>query len=220
MSKITEIVPQKKNPRRFNIFLDGQFAFGAGEDLVVEYRLVPEKIIEQSLLEKLLFEAEVGKLMERIYQLFSVRARSEKEVRDYLRNLSFKRKIKSKEIISDTVADFLIEKLKRKGFINDLEFAKAWTEARRRSKQKGIRAIKLELFQKGIDKEIIEEVTRVESLESSEEELAKQALKKKMRTWKNLDPQKLRQKAIEFLLRKGFEYEVVKEAIEKIIKKE
>jgi len=219
MSKITEVVPQKKNPHRFNIFLDGEFAFGADEDLVVEYRLVLGKIIEQGLLEKLLFEAEVGKLMERIYRLFSVRARSEREVYDYLKNLSFKRKIKGKEVISDTVAVFLIEKLKRKGLINDMEFAKAWAEARRKTRQKGTRAIKAELFQKGIDKEIIEEVVSRESL-VSEEELAKLALEKKMRVWKNLDPQKLRQKAIEFLLRKGFEYDLVKGIIEKLREKE
>ena len=41
-----------------------------------------------------------------------------------------------------------------------------------------------------------------------------------MKVWKNLDPKRLYQKSIEFLLRKGFEYENVKEAVEKIFKKE
>ncbi|KKR23766.1 MAG: Regulatory protein RecX, partial [Candidatus Daviesbacteria bacterium GW2011_GWB1_39_5] len=83
-----------------------------------------------------------------------------------------------------------------------------------------IRAIKSELFQKGIDKEIIEKVISDTRYEISEEELAKQALEKKIKYWKNLDPKKLYQKSIEFLLRKGFDYEVVKSVIEKVIKKE
>lgn len=216
MSTITSVEPQKKKQGRFNIYLDGEFAFGADEDLVVNRRLVVGKIISPEELEKILFEAEAGKLMERMYRLWNIRQRSEKEVREYFRIKNYELRIKDKEQISQVVIDALLEILKKKGMVNDLEFARSWAEARRGSKQKGIRVIKAELYQKGIDKEIIEEVTRVESRESSEEDLAKQALEKKMRIWKSLESQKLRQKAIEFLLRKGFEYKVVKATIEKL----
>src|SRR3989344_4623647 len=109
MPKITEVVPQKKNPHRFNIYLDGQFAFGADEDLVVEYRLIKDKVIDQVLLDKLLFEAEVGKLMERMYALFNKRARSEKEIRDYFRIKNYELRIKNKELISDLVIEQVIK---------------------------------------------------------------------------------------------------------------
>ncbi len=216
--RITQVEAQKKNPRRFNIYLDGQFAFGADEDLVVERRLLVGKEIEKNDLEKILFEAEVGKLMARMYSLFNIRQRSEKEVRDYLRNLSFKRKIKDQEEISEVVIKSLIEKLKQKQLINDQVFAKAWMEARRTSKKKGINAIKAELFQKGIARDVIEEILESEDGES-EENLATQALERKMRAWKNLEPQEFKKKAIEFLLRRGFEYSVVKEVVEKILTK-
>jgi len=195
--------------------MDGEFAFGADEDLVVSYRLLPGKVIEKEELEKLIYEAEVGKLMERMYGLFSIRQRSEKEVRDYLRNLSFKRKIKDKEEISEITIDLLVERLKTKGLLNDLEFAKAWVEARRKSKQKGERALKMELFQKGIDREIIEKVlSEPFDFAQGEEDLAKLALEKKMKAWKNLPPQEFKKKAYEFLMRKGFDYSVVKEVLE------
>lgn len=220
MPKITSVEPQKqfgsRRSKRFNIFLDGEFAFGADEDLVVNRRLVVDKIIDPEELEKILFEAEVGKLMERIYRLWNVRARSEKEVRDYLRSLSFKRKVKGQAEISDSAINLLISKLKQKRLLSDEEFAKAWVEGRRRSKKKGKVALRQELFQKGIDREIIDEVLD-QTTNEEEEELAKQALEKKMRIWKNLELQKLRQKATEFLLRKGFEYSVAKEVIEKEI---
>lgn len=221
--KITQVEPQKtlrlrsgQGPHRFNVFINGEFAFGADEDLVVEQRLVPGKIIDQTLLEKLIFEAEVGKLMERMYGLFNIRQRSEKEVRTYLKNLSFKRKVKDQEEISDLTINSLIEKLKQKRLLDDKQFAKDWVEARRKSKQKGIRVIKAELLQKGIDKEIIEEVISDKREEISEEELAKQALEKKMRVWKNLSPLEFKRKAMEFLMRRGFEYEVVKKVTTEI----
>lgn len=220
MPRITSVEVQQKNTKRFNICLDGEFAFGADEDLVVNRRLVVGKIIASEELDKILFEAEVGKLAERMHRWFALRQHSEKEVRDYFRVKNLESRVKGREEISGLVIDALIETLKKKGMVNDLEFAKSWVEARRKSKQKGMKAIKAELFQKGIDKEIIEEVTRVESQESSEEELAKQALEKKMKYWKNLPPQEFKRKAYEFLMRKGFEYEVVKAAVEKISKKE
>lgn len=220
MSKITSVEPQKENSKRFNIFLDNEFAFGADEDLVVDQRLVVEKVIDKTQLDKLLFEAEVGKLMERMYRLFNIRQRSEKEVRDYLRNLSFKRKVKDQEGVSPAAIELLISKLKQKRLLSDEEFAKAWVEARRKSKQKGIKAIKAELFQKGIAKEIIEEVISGQVIGDSEGELARKALEKKMKYWKNLPPQEFKKKVYEFLMRRGFDYEIVKEIIEKIGKKE
>ncbi len=163
MLKVTSVEPQKKNPKRFNVCLDGEFAFGADEDLVVNRRLVVGKIIAPEDMEKILFEAEVGKLMEKMYRWFSLRQHSEKEVRDYFRVKNAELRMKKEEERSQVVIDVVIEALKKKGLLNDLEFAKAWVEARRKSKQKGIRAIKAELFQKGIDKEIIEEVVSRQS---------------------------------------------------------
>lgn len=216
MPKVTSVELQKKNSKRFNVFIDGQFAFGADDDLVVTYRLIPGKVIEKEDLDKLLFEAEVGKLMERMYGLIGIRQRSEKEIRDYLKKLSFKRKVKEQEEISDLVQDLLIERLKQKGLINDLEFAKAWVEARRRSKQKGERALRMELFQKGISREIIEEVISYQSSATREEDLARQVLEKKLKVWQNLPPLEFKKKAYEFLLRKGFDYSIVKEVLSEI----
>lgn len=218
MSKITSVEVQKRNPHRFNIFIDGMFAFGADEDLVVNFRLLSGKEINPTDLEKILFEAQVGKLMDRMYNLFSIRARSEKEVRDYFRIKSFKLKVKGNEQISEIVIDSLIGKLKQKGMINDLEFAKSWVQARRKSKQKGKTALKSELFQKGIDRDIIEEVL-AESSNENEEVLALQALEKKLKSWSNLDKIHFKKKAYEFLGRRGFGYEIISVVVAKMMEK-
>ncbi len=213
--KITSVEPQKKNQHRYNIFLDGSFAFGADEDLVVERRLVVGKEINPDDLEKILSEAEVGKLVERVYGLLNVRYRSEKEIRTYLKQLSFKRKLKEQDELSEVVVEELIEKLKRRDLINDLRFAKEWVEARRKSKKKGINALKSELFQKGIHREIVDEVLSSEAQEGMDEEsLAKEALEKKLRIWNNLPKPEFKQKGIQFLMRKGFNYDIAKQVIE------
>ena len=215
--KITSVEPQKKNIHRFNIFLDGQFAFGADEDLIVERRLVVGKEVNGDDVEKIISEAEVGKLMERVYGLSNFRMRSEKEIRDYLKSLSFKRKLKGEEGISDLVISSVIDRAKRKGLINDQEFVKAWVESR--IKKYGVNRIKQELFQKGIDRETMEEVLSIKYQVSGEEEIAAKLLEKKMRVWQNLPEMKLRKKAYEYLMRRGFEYSLIKEVVEKVLQK-
>lgn len=216
--KITQVERQKKNSKRFNIYLDGKFAFGADEDTLVSLRLIEGKEITQEDLEKILLETEVGKLVDRVYGLLSRRFRSEREIRDYLKELSFKRKIKDREELSEIVTESLIEKLKQRDLINDKRFAKEWVESR--GKKRGVQVLKGELIQKGIDREIIEEVISHQSSAISQEEVAEQALDKKMKSFSNLDEINLKKKATEYLLRRGFGYQVARIVIEKKLKKE
>ena len=153
--------------------------------------------------------------MERMYRLFNVRARSEKEVRDYLRNISFKRRVQGEEEISELTVEQLIERLKSKGLLNDEAFAFAWVDARRRSKKLGLRALKSELSSKGIDHKVADKI--LEENQVDEEKLAEEALEKKLRVWKNLQPLEFKKKATDFLLRKGFEYGVVRTVLEKVL---
>lgn len=222
LMKVTLVEPQKRNPpagragpRRFNIFLDGVFGFGADEDTIIKFRLIPGKEISQNELDNILQETEVGKLMARMYNLFNIRQRTEKEVRGYFKRLNFKNKISNKEEFGGLVLEKVIDNLKNKGMINDRVFAEAWVESRRRSKLKGKNVIKAELLQKGISREIIEEILSDESTQpESEMDLAKKALEKKARLLKNLPVQEFRKKATEFLTRKGFEYSVSKKVID------
>ncbi|MBU1031467.1 hypothetical protein KKE03_00880, partial [Patescibacteria group bacterium] len=101
MPTVTSVQPQKKHQGRFNVFLNGEFAFGVDEDLVVNRRLVVGKIISPEDLNKILFEAEVGKLMEKMYRWFNIRQHSEKEVRDYFRV----KRLESSPMVIDTLIE-------------------------------------------------------------------------------------------------------------------
>lgn len=156
------------------------------------------------------------KLMERIYALFNIRQRSEKEIRDYLKKLSFKRKVKGKEEISDLTIEFVLQKLKQKELINDLEFAKLWVESR--SKKRGPLALKSELIKKGVSKEIIRDVLNSYISSENQVETAKILLDKKMKSWKSLPKLGLRKKATEFLLRRGFDFGLSKTLVDNLVK--
>lgn len=215
MPQVTSVTPQKRNPHRFDIYLDGRFAFGADEDLVINHRLIVGKTVPSEMMEQLIWEAGVGKLMEKVLALFDRRMRTEKEIRDYLRGLSFKRRIKDQEEISSQAVELVIHKLKQKRLLDDVEFAKAWVEAR--GTKKGIKVLRAELYKRGIDKEVIEQATGVESLESNQDDAAEKLLIKRLPRWQSLPALDQKRKAIEFLLRRGFEYVVVKKVVAKIL---
>ena len=101
-----------------------------------------------------------AKLLNKAYRFLSYRPRSVKEVEDYLlKKSSFAKASEGQEKQEiEKLIDSIINKLKEQKFLNDFEFAKWWIESRAKFKPRALKIIKLELRQKGIDKELIEQV--------------------------------------------------------------
>lgn len=217
MAKITLIEPQKKSKERANIFLDGQFAFGLSLGLVYEKKLAIGQVLSEQQTIDLVQADQVEKLTNKSLRFLSFRPRSEKEIRDNL-ILAEKRKRRDEksEIESDQYGksiDKVIDKLKKLDQINDLEFACWWVEQRSRFNPRGTPIIKAELFKKGVDKEIINEVLNKEG----EEELALKFLEKKKQFLKRMDEGEFKTKMTQVLVRRGFTWEVAKKAVDTLL---
>ncbi len=137
-------------------------------------------------------------LYNKTLRFLSFRPRSEKEVLDYL-----KRKKANAENVSK-----IVKKLKEYNFVNDLDFAKWWIENRK----KGKRLVVMELKQKGITKEIIEEAVSIFDLVKKEEGLIEKLIEKKWRTFSK-EGEKGYQKMVNFLMRRGFDWDTIKQAL-------
>jgi regulatory protein len=158
----------------------------------------------------------------------NIRFRSEKEIRDYLRKKLFKKgqDEKIKEDIEQLI-DLIIHKLKQQKFLNDEEFAKMWIRSRTDFKPKGERLIRLELRQKGINKEIIDKAFQafdVAQLDNNEEKrdelsLAKAILEKKRKKFEPMERQERFNKAGNLLARRGFDLDEIKAAIDAVFGK-
>lgn len=155
---------------------------------------------------------EIEKLVEKALRFLSFRPRSEREVRDHL-----KRKLSKKTIDAVDTVDATVEKLKRLGYINDLEFTKWWVEQRQTHKPRGLQLIKSELYQKGIAKEIVDETLGGVESPEDEVELALQAAKKKLRSYQNLKTSEFKQKMGQYLARRGFDWDTIKEALVRLV---
>lgn len=209
MPTITQIVPQKKNKDRFNIFLNDKFAFGVSNFTLLENNLKIGKDLSAADIEKITKKEELAKLIELATNYLSFRPRSEKEVTDYLiKKIASRENIKWNQARESQLVPLVIAKLKKYEYLNDKDFAKWWLESRIRSRPRSLRQIKVELRKKGIDPEILESVSP-QSL--NEAEIAKKALSKKVKRWQMLSPVEFKKKVYQYLLSRGFDYEIVRE---------
>lgn len=141
----------------------------------------------------------------------SYRARSEKEVRDKLAQ-----KNAPAEIIEK-----IISKLKQQRFLNDEQFAEEWVRSRSAYRLKSKRIIKMELFKKGIDPEIIEKTLNQKDEEGIDDnQQIKKLLEKRLSHYKGLPRDKLYQKLGGFLARRGFDWDTIKKNIDDVLKSE
>ena len=148
-------------------------------------------------------------VFDRYYNLslryLSYRPRSEKEIVDYL-NEKQKRK---KELTEDIVSE-IITKLKKYDFIDDRSFTKSWIDSRIKYKNKPIWIIRSELKQKGISDELIDESLPKTEIRETDLESAKKLAEKRKDFYRNLDEKKRDEKVMNYLLRKGFNWDVAK----------
>ena len=192
MRKITAIQAQKKDSKRVNIYLDGEFAFGLAR--ITAAWLQTGQTLDDEKIAKLQAEDSRERALQQAYLFLSYRARSEDEIRKNLRKHEY----------PEAVIEETLERLQRDGFANDKEFARAWIENRNTFRPRGRRALAMELRQKGIDDETIR--STLEGLD--EETLAYEAGLKKASRLRGLEWGDFRKKLGDFLSRRGFSYSV------------
>jgi len=202
---ITKLERQKRHPKRLSVFLDGEFAFGADEEVVAQLSLAVDKRVDAETIRKAVEREEEHKVREKALRYLSFRNRSVKELKTFLQGKGY-----NPDAISRTLT-----RLEEVGLLDDRAFAKAWVEGRAKFKGMGERLLEQELRQKGVKKEIIREA--VEGL-GDEGERALSLARVRVERLKGLDRETAKRRLAGFLQRRGFSsdvvYDVVKNTLE------
>ncbi len=131
------------------------------------------------------------------------RARTEYELRQ---------KLTEKQVPPQEIEAVLV-KLKEYGYINDAQFASNFQRARDDYKPMGVRRIKIELRQKGVPKELIE---TVDAEKEKELRLAYSAAETRLRQYRSLPKEVFYRRMVSFLARRGFDYGIIKQVMERL----
>ncbi len=201
-NKITRLAVQKKNPKRVNVYLDGNFAFGLYRDtaawLETGQTLSDEKIKE--LLEK----DQQAEVYQKALDFIAYRPRTAQETRRKLQQAGYEA-----FLIDNTIAA-----LSDNGLLNDEYYAQQWVEERMRLKPRSKRVLIYELRQKGIPDDVIQSaVEEVDDFRSAYE-----AAEGRLSRYEGLSKFEFRNKLGSFLAGKGYSYEVIAEVTQELWK--
>ena len=213
--KITDLQSQKRDSSRVNVYIDEEFFCGASVDTIVKFQIYVGKIITQDEIDLFLrFELE-NKFLNRSLTYLSRSPKTESQIRQYLKNLAYKKKGSWYTDISidelENIFEKIVSKLKTYKYLDDKIFAEMFVRDRVRMKPRGKQVLLMELISKGVDKEIATEV--IDTLVIDEYEVLKKVYYKKYKDEKLMKEDR---KKIDFLMRKGFNWDL----IEKYIKDE
>jgi regulatory protein len=158
------------------------------------------------------------RLLNCAFHFVSFRPRSVKELRIFLR-----KKIKKPSTENDTIFEKVMGRLKELDYANDEKFAIWLIESRQKHAPKGIRAIRQELVEKGIDKDLIESLLVNDFSDVSvvsQKVLAEKAIEKKLHMWDKYPVIIRKKKIYEFLMRRGFDGTTISSVIDGVFRKD
>jgi regulatory protein len=191
---ITALTIQKRHRERVNLFLDGAYAFSLSLDVALG--LKRGQCLSQAEIAALQRADEIQRAYQHALRLLGYRPRTQMEIKRRLHQKGF----------TPAAVDVALQRLNDKRYVDDDAFARFWLDQRQRYRPRGARAIGYELRQKGVDSEIIKQVLN----DVDEAASARAAIERKMNRWQGLDEATFRQKAMAFLSRRGFPYDVVR----------
>lgn len=192
---VTALEFQKGNKERVNVYLDGKFAFGLPAAIAATHLRRGQTLSDAEIMALQALD-EQERAYERVVRFLRYRPRSRAEVERYLRR---------KHFAEETITR-VIKRLQDAGYLDDEAFARFWVENRQRFRPRSRRALGVELRQKGVAQDIVQEVVE----EQDDEEVAWQAVEARLPRWHNLSREQLQRKLGDFLMHRGFDYATIR----------
>lgn len=186
--EITKI--QALTKQKYRIFLDGESAFTVYKGELSRYHLEEGAVLPPEVYEELVNGVLKKRATLRAMHILERTDKTEAQLRKKLEESEY-----PKEAVESAIAY-----VTSYGYLDDRRYAKHYIEWKKQGKGKA--RLKMELVQKGISREIIEEV--LESTDFGEtREMIRQIILKKRKTNIPMN-EKEKQKLYGFLMRKGF----------------
>lgn len=187
--------------------MNDEFAFACDAELVYIHNITKGAAMNKESLEDIVNEDNYIKGKNSALHFLERSFKSAKQVVD---------KLEAKEFDSKTI-DRVLEFLKQYGFVDDKRFVELFIKEK--IKTSGKNKIKFTLLKKFLPKELIEEgLNKITS--EQQLEIALQLGEKRMATLSKseVDRKKLYKKTSDYLIRSGYDFQIVSEVLDKITK--
>jgi len=200
---ITKLERQKKNHKRYNLYLDGEFYCGLYDDTLLKYGLASGDDVTEKQIEEIrgFDEYIYGKRIAFDYLSYRIRTISE-----------IKKRLKKAKLQEETI-EKVITHLKELKLVDDEAFARQLVAEKIKNKPSGKRMIEKKLYEMGIPKQVGESVLDELMDEETEKSLAVKVYDKLLPKLQGLDRQEARKKIFAKLASRGFNFDIINEII-------
>lgn len=194
MQQITAIKPTQRDPKRMTVRVGqkvmGTLPISKVEELGIEVGQTWDDALAEQVAQAGAFDKALRQAMNRLNR----RAMSRRDLGQKLHGLGY----------DEPVREAVLDRLAELNFINDEDYARALIDATMRRKPAGPQLLREKLYQKGIDRSMIErlvsEATDAMDLAPGAVELAR----KKLGTMQRCDAETKRRRIYSLLARRGF----------------
>ncbi|MDA3871798.1 MAG: regulatory protein RecX [Candidatus Marinimicrobia bacterium] len=198
MNKITKIYYHKKNSSICDVYFSDTKKITLDNSYIGKYFLVEGSEISDKQLEKIVSENEYDRAKEKAFFLLTYRDHSVYELKVKLRKRNFDEKV------IDKTVEYLLEN----GYLNDKKFSEIYLNELLNTKRSGMMIIRKKLFQKGLSRELINNL-----LNDLDDEIFHNNclfhLQKKRKLLEKKHDENIKNKLYNYLSRKGFRYEII-----------
>lgn len=197
---VTKIEQQKKDKKRYSVYIDGEFAFGLIMEDILYFKIKEGYELPQEKYDYIMDTTVYIRAQDTAARYLGYKMRTKREVAEKLKDSGY----------SKSICERVLQSLEKYDYINDDIYCKKYIKETLRLRPKGKFLIRQELKLKGIDEEIVDKA--IENAEIDESEIAKNLLMKKYEDFAHMDNKEL-SRVYGFLQRRGFSYGVIKEAV-------
>ena len=194
--QITAIEPRKKGLSA--LYIDGEFAMKLDTEVLLAHRFDVGREIDDEALHDCVLDSQLKRCKDKAMWLISYRDHSRRELFDKL-----------KKDYPEDVAEAAVTRMEELGLINDASYARRYTADLINVKHLSERGIRQKLYEKGIDRDLIDEI--LDETELDESEQIRAVIEKKYAG--GLDDEKIRRRAVNALQRLGFGYGSIKSVL-------
>ena len=203
---LSGIEVQKKNTTRFSLFVKDDFLMGVSDSAFVHFNLKKGMELDQQKVNAILEFEQRWAIREYLIRLLARRDHSKTEL--------LKKGLK-KGYLKGSLEEILDE-LSEKGYINNQGFARKFARDKFRFNHWGAQKIRVELIKKGISPTDIQ--LALEELESDDQiEKMFYLVQKSTARFRRKQPEKRRKNVFDFLMRKGYDSEVILKHMDKLL---
>jgi regulatory protein len=208
---ITRITLHGRNLDRVTVYLDEGFSFEVYQDLVSAFELRVGQALTEADLARIQEEEAFLNARAKAIAFIAYRARTEHEVRTRLAQDGF----------SEGVREQVVERLYQLGLLDDEAYTLNFVRERFQRRGYGPSRLRRDLLRRGVDRLLIDKALKeILSPPDVLEAAREQAEKRWFRLAGEFDLQKRRKKLGDFLLRHGFNYDVVIQVVEEMVRGE